>query len=360
MIARIVESSAELWRYELPVPIGGSGQTVVDIIVVTMRDADGHDGMGYSYVMGGGGEPVAMLARTMLARFVTGQPPLAPQALWRRIAGSLNRLGRGAGYVALCAIDICAWDLHARARDVPLGIAMGGAARTMPVYGSGGLWPFMAPDEAVARVHEYIARGIRGVKIRVAGIDADLARMEAVYDMLPDGVHLMADANERCDLLRARWLAAACAEHEMLWLEEPLPAYDYAGFAQLAATSPVAIATGEHLQGCVEFAPLFEGKGCALAQPDPAMMGGITECLRLATIAEHLGVVVAPHFNPALFIHVAAAAPAMQWLEDFPVLEPLFDDPPTWDAKGDFALPEGPGHSIRFKPDARERLRVHD
>jgi L-alanine-DL-glutamate epimerase-like enolase superfamily enzyme len=358
MRARITESSAELWRYELPTPIGGSGTTVVDIVVVTMRDADGTDGMGWSYVMGGGGEPVCALARSMLARFVADQPAMAPQALWRRCAGSLNRLGRGAGYLALCAIDICAWDLHARAMDLPLGIAMGGAARTMPLYGSGGLWPFMAPDEAADRVRQYVARGIRGVKMRVAGTHADLARMAAVYDALPDNVHLMADANERCDLLRARWLAAACAEHEMLWLEEPLPAYDYAGFAQLAPTSPVAIATGEHLQGCAEFQPLFAAKGCALAQPDPAMMGGITECLRLATVAEHFGVVVAPHFNPALFIHVAAAAPAMQWLEDFPVLEPLFDDPPTWDKNGDFAMPTGPGHSIRFQPGVRERLQV--
>ncbi len=358
MRARITETTAELWRYELPTPIGGSAVSIVDIVVVTMRDADGHDGMGYSYVMGGGGEAVVGLARSMLARFVDGEPALAPQALWRRIAGSLNRLGRGAGYLALCAIDICAWDLAARVQDLPLGIALGGAARLMPVYGSGGLWPFMAPDEAVAQVERYLARGIRGVKMRVAGADADIARMGAVYDALPEGVHLMADANERCDLLRARWLAAACAEHEMLWLEEPLPAYDYAGFGQLAASAPVAIATGEHLQGCAEFQPLFENRGLALAQPDPAMMGGITECLRLATVAEHRGVVVAPHFNPALFIHVAAAAPAMQWLEDFPVLEPLFDDPPTWDSNGDFALPEGPGHSIRFRPGVREELRV--
>jgi L-alanine-DL-glutamate epimerase-like enolase superfamily enzyme len=358
--ARISDCTAELWRYKFDNPMGGSMLTSVDVIVVTLADSDGATGMGFSYVIGGGGEPVVGMARSLLARFVNDQEIVAPAALWRRLAASLNRLGRGVGYNALCAIDIAAWDLHARRLGVPLGIALGGEPRIMPVYTSGGFGAFISPKEAVDKAKAALARGTRGIKIRVAGVHADLARMKAVKDVLPDGVHLMADANERCDLLRARWLASACAEHGMLWLEEPLPSYDYAGFAQLARNSPVAIATGEHLQGCAEFHPLLEAKALAVAQPDPAMMGGITEIMRFCHIAEAAGVVVAPHFNPALFIHVAAAAPAMKWLEDFPVLEPLFAKPLEWDKNGDMAMPTGPGHGIEFHADARARYLVKD
>jgi len=358
MSRKIVESAAELWRYPFPTPMGGSALTSVDIVVVSLGDEDGATGMGYSYVLGGGAAPVKAMASELLARFVAGQTAVSPAALWRRMAASFNRLGRGAGYLALCAVDIALWDLHARARNLPLGIAMGGEPRAMPVYGSGGLGAFISPEEAAEKAKRYAARHVKGVKIRVAGHHADLARMRAVRDALPDGVHLMADANERCDLLTAKWLARACADHGALWLEEPLPAYDYEGFAALAATSPVAIATGEHLQGAVEFEPLFAAKACALAQPDPAMMGGITEVLRLCTIAEHQGVVVAPHFNPALFVHVAAAAPAIRWLEDFPVLEALFDIPPSWNEQGEMTLPDRPGHGIAFREGVREEYLV--
>ena len=89
-------------------------------------------------------------------------------------------------------------------------------------------------------------------------------------------------------------------------------------------------------------------------------MGGITEILRLCAIAEAAGVVVAPHFNPALFIHVAAAAPAMKWLEDFPVLEHVFAKPLAWDKNGDMAMPTVPGHGIEFHPDARGRYLVRE
>jgi L-alanine-DL-glutamate epimerase-like enolase superfamily enzyme len=357
---RVTGCAAELWRYKFDTPMGGSMLTSVDMIVVTLRDSDGATGTGFSYVIGGGGEPVLGMARMQLERFVKDQEIAAPAALWRRLAASLNRLGRGVGYNAICAIDIAAWDLNARSRNLPLGVALGGEPRVMPVYTSGGFGAFISPEEAVERAKAALARGVRGVKIRVAGAHADLARMRAVKDVLPPGVHLMADANERCDLLRAKWLAAACAEHGMLWLEEPLPAYDYAGFDNLARTSPVAIATGEHLQGAMEFHPLLESKSIAVAQPDPAMMGGITEILRLCAIAEAAGVVVAPHFNPALFIHVAAAAPAMRWLEDFPVLEHMFAKPLAWDKNGDMAMPTGPGHGIEFHPDARGKYLVKE
>ena len=76
------------------------------------------------------------------------------------------------------------------------------------------------------------------------------------------------------------------------------------------------------------------------------MMGGITESLRLAQIAEHYNLVVSPHFLPALFIHLAGAAPAIRWMEDFPLLEPLFDNPVTMDAEGNISPSEVPGHGI--------------
>ncbi len=356
--SKIVRATAELWRYPLPGVTGGSGITEVDVIVVDLETADGISGTGFSYVLGGGGSTVAATARDMIARFVADTELIAPAALWRRLAGSLNRLGRGTGYLAIAAIDVAAWDLYAKRLGVPLGVALGGEPRAVPVYGSGGFGPAQAPDDAVKRALEYAAMGCSAVKLRLAGNGADIARVRAVSDALPDDMHLMADVNEKCDLVTARWLANECGEFNLLWLEEPLPATDIAAYAELSAASPVPLATGEHHQGLVELAPFFEQRCCSVVQPDLAMMGGITEALRVATIADYYGLVVAPHFLPALFIHLAAACPSVRWMEHFPLLEPLFDNPVQMDSSGAISAANAAGHGLNWADGARLEFRI--
>ena len=358
--AQIVRAGAELWRYPLPRVTGGSGITAVDIVVVDLQTADGVTGTGFSYVLGGSGALVAAAATDLIERFVTNQTLPPPAALWRRLASSLNRLGRGIGYLAIAAIDVAAWDLHAKRMGVPLFVALGGEPRAVPVYGSGGFGPTQAPDVAAQRALDYAAMGCGAVKLRLAGNAADVERMEAVAAVLPSGVRMMADANEKCDLVQARWLANECDAFNLLWLEEPLPATDIAGYAALAVSSPVSIATGEHHQGLVELAPFFDNRSCAVVQPDLAMMGGITEALRVAIVAEYYGIVVAPHFLPSLFIHLAAAAPAVRWLEHFPLLEPLFEAPVEMGADGTLAPSDDLGHGIVWKEGAREQFRISD
>jgi L-alanine-DL-glutamate epimerase-like enolase superfamily enzyme len=124
------------------------------------------------------------------------------------------------------------------------------------------------------------------------------------------------------------------------------------------AYSGVAIATGEHLQGLDEATPFLAEGLCGVFQPDLAMMGGLTECLRVARMAEGLGVEVSPHFLPNLFVHLAAAAPNVTWLEDFPLLEPLFSSPMSFDAAGQLAMPNVPGHGLDWAEGARGSFRI--
>ena len=170
----------------------------------------------------------------------------------------------------------------------------------------------------------------------------------------------MLDANERCDLCRAQWLVEESAKAGVLFVEEPLAADNVDGYRKLAASSPVAIATGEHLQGSKQGAVFVKEGLCSVIQPDLAMMGGLTECWRLTQLAEHCGIDVAPHFLPSIFIHLAAASPNLTWLEHFPLLEPLFKEPRMMDDHGNMSLPETPGIGIEWADGAREEFLVQE
>ncbi|MDW8398831.1 MAG: hypothetical protein RMK90_09735, partial [Acetobacteraceae bacterium] len=90
-------------------PVGGSGVAMVDVIAATLTDADGAEGLGFSYVIGGGGEAAAAIAASLAERFLAGRPVPAPRIAWRRMAASFNRSGPGPNLVALAALDVALW-----------------------------------------------------------------------------------------------------------------------------------------------------------------------------------------------------------------------------------------------------------
>ena len=184
-------------------------------------------------------------AQAMLERFVTGRPPAHPEARWREIAASFNRSGAGPYGTALAALDVAAWDLYAKTLDVPIGVAMGGAARRVAVYGSGYFPVGQDPAAAAEAARDYVKRGVRAVKPRAAGDARDRALLLAVAEAV--GVPLMVDANEKCTPTSAAQLVRTAAEVNALFVEEPLPALDLAAYRTLARSSAVPLATGEHL-----------------------------------------------------------------------------------------------------------------
>ncbi|MCW5770786.1 MAG: hypothetical protein KIT16_04060, partial [Rhodospirillaceae bacterium] len=267
MHAKIKRAEIDHLLYRLPGAVGGSGVSAVDVYIVDLECADGTTGSGFSYGLRGGAPAVRAAAADLIDRFVLGHTADAPLATWRQMNTSLNRIGRGAHYMAMAAIDLALWDLHARQRKLTLGEALGGRPRPVPVYGSGGYTANQAPDAAAEMAVTQAKAGFPLVKLRLAGDRHDLARIRAVRDALPHHVDIAADANEKCDLARAQWLAKACADLGLVWLEEPLPATDYAGHAALARTAPIAIATGEHLQGVGECMPLLQSQAAAILNP---------------------------------------------------------------------------------------------
>jgi L-alanine-DL-glutamate epimerase-like enolase superfamily enzyme len=296
--------------------------------------------------------------RAQIAAHVISNAELPPAALWRRIVAGFNRTGLGPNLVALAAIDVAAWDLESRRRNLPLGKAMGGVPRAVPVYASGGFTATQTPAEAADAAVVHAKRGFSAVKPRVRGARTDLDILEAVRASLPKHVHIMLDANEKCDLLSARWLLSAAMDHGALFVEEPLPAHAVEGYRALATPVGASVAAGEHLQGRTAFLPFISERLVSLIQPDLAMAGGLTPVLEIAAIAEAFDVAVSPHFLPGLFVHAAAVSSAISWLEEFPLLEPLFEGWPTVQSDGRLSPRDAPGHGLVLEKSERQKFTV--
>lgn len=335
-------------------PRGGSGVRQVDIIVADITDSDGACGLGFSYVIGGGAAIPAKIAGNLAERFLSDASFVHPEAHWREIEASFNRTGGGPNLIALAALDVGLWDLHANRAGTSLGVAMGGDGGAVPVYGSGGFSPAMGPAEAADIAVAHREAGFRGVKPRVNAQPADAAVMQAVRAAVGDDISVMVDANEKGDLMRASRLLSAAADSGMLFVEEPLPAGDLLGYRTLATNAPVAIAAGEHLQGQDRFAALMADRIVSTIQPDLAMAGGLTPCLDVARRAGAFGVVVAPHFLPGLFVHFAGIVTSGLWIEDFPLLEEAFEGWPEMTATGEMSAGDTAGHGLRLTDAARE------
>jgi L-alanine-DL-glutamate epimerase-like enolase superfamily enzyme len=353
-MATISRSEASLINYKLGQAVGGSGVAAVDVIVVEIEDNDGASGLGFSYVLGGGGAIALQAAKLQLESFVQGFPLTPPRHLWQQITQSFNRLGLGVNLIALAAIDTAVWDLHARRQNVPLGVAMGGKLRAVPVYGSGGFNAQQEPRQAADTALGELGKGFKAVKLRVSGQPQSIEVLWHVRRSVGEIIHVMADANEKCDLVSAHRLMSVAKDVGLLFLEEPLPAHAYNGYRALKAGGGlVPIATGEHMQDLRQMVSLMSERIVSVVQPDLAMIGGLSPALDLAHTAELLDVTVSPHFLPGIFAHLAAASSSVQWLEDFPLLEPLFDGWPMMGKNGTLT-PDGrlPGHGIQLSEKA--------
>lgn len=350
-MSTIASVAVDLVELKFDKPLGGSGVTGVDIVFAEIKDSDGRAGLGFSYVIGGGaGARIASLAQTLAGQFLTGKPCKPPAGHWADIKKSFNRTGDGPNLLALAALDVANWDLKAHQDEVPLCVALGGAPAPVPVYASGGFSPAAPPEASAELAARYVAQGYRGVKPRVNVVPEDAQVLAAVRRAIGDGAQLMTDANEKGSVDAAVRLLECAADQGAVFVEEPLPSGDVLGYRALAALArSTPIATGEHMQGHDRFVAAMADGYARYIQPDLAMVGGLTPALAVARHAAAHGIVVAPHFLPGLFVHLAGSFRGELLLEEFPLIESALEGWPSLDSGGTMTPPAAIGHGLRRK-----------
>ncbi|OZF51447.1 L-talarate/galactarate dehydratase [Rhodococcus sp. 14-1411-2a] len=302
--------------------------TEVVFLFAEIRTEQGHEGIGFGYSKRAGG-PAQFAHAQEIAPVLIGEDPNDIGKIWNKLVWAGASVGRsGVATQAIAAIDIALWDLKAKRAGLPLAKLIGSARDSVQTYNTSGGFLHTPIEEVMENAAISLANGIGGIKLKVGQPDwrADIARVTAVREFLGDDVPLMVDANQQWDRPTAQRMGRILEQFDLVWIEEPLDAYDAEGHSQLARSLDTSIATGEMLASVGEHVRLIEAGSVDILQPDAPRIGGITQFLKLATLAEHHNLQLAPHFAMEIHLHLAAVYPLQTWVEHFDWLDPLFDE----------------------------------
>ena len=314
-------------------------------------------------------EVTKTLIDVLLAPAVTGRDPLDGAAIWDAMYRLMRPRGHALGFMpeAMSGIDIAILDVAGKALGVPTHTLLGGAQRTsVRTYASVLQW--IDPEDLPSVAEHHRDRGFTAMKVKI-GQDrrADRRRIEAARAAVGDDFDLMADANCRYSAAEALTITEILADQAFVWLEEPVPPEDLAGYRTLGQKARVAIAGGECECTHYRFAQLLSLGAFDVIQPDICRAGGLTACHRIGVLADAHNVRVAPHVSIGSAIHIAAslqwaASEPSVWIHELPVFEnPLVDDllvePLQW-ADGYLQVPSGPGIGVDIRSDVLEKYRT--
>ena len=258
----------------------------------------------------GWGEPVIEgRARTVetavaeLADYLIGKDPSRINDLWQ----TLYRAGfyRGGPILmsAIAGIDQALWDIKGKVLGAPVYELLGGLVRDkMKMYSwVGG----DRPAEVIAGIRKLQAIGFDTFKLNGCEemalidnsrtVDAAVAVVAEIREAFGNTIEFGLDFHGRVAAPMARVLIRELEPYRPLFIEEPVLAEQAEYYPRLAAMTHIPIAAGERMFSRYDFKRVFTAGGIAIIQPDLSHAGGITECHKIAAMAEAYDVALAPH-----------------------------------------------------------------
>ncbi|WP_051231650.1 mandelate racemase/muconate lactonizing enzyme family protein [Stutzerimonas azotifigens] len=312
-------------------------------------------------------EVVASAINEVAGHLIQGECALDTERLWERLTWTMIPRGQS-GYAshAIAAIDIALWDIKAKALGLPLWRLLGGARSEVPVYTTFG-FSFLGRDELVEAARHWVAQGNTRLKMTVAAeamlhrdhkpvnavIAEDARRVLAVREAVGDDVEIYIDANCNLDAVHALQLAQRVEEARIGFFEEPIMHNDIRQMADLRQRTSIRIAAGQNEGQAYRFRDMLVQGAVDVVQPNVAITGGYTQCLKIAGLASAFNVSYAnggawPFHN--MHIHAGLANGSLVEYHHPAVLmsRMIYKDLPEA-RNGKLALPETPG--LGFEPD---------
>jgi galactonate dehydratase len=266
-------------------------------LFVRVECDEGHVGWGEASLEGWA-EAVDGAMEALKDRFV-GHDPFAIEDIWQ--IGYRGGFYRGGPVLmsAIAGLDQALWDLKGRALGQPAWQLMGGKVRErIRAYAwIGG----DRPDDIAAAAKARRAQGFSAVKMNATAemdylvapkLDEVVERVKAAQ---AEGMDVGVDFHGRVHRPMAKQLAKLLEPLGLLFIEEPILSENPEALVQLANLVSTPIAVGERLYSRWDFKPFLASGAVDIIQPDLSHAGGLTECRKIAAMAESYDVAVAPH-----------------------------------------------------------------
>ncbi len=253
--------------------------------------------------------PTAHIWSRSVSEILLGQNPLEVEALWDKLyEGTIYHARRGLGIMLMSAIDIALHDLRGKLLGVPAYQLLGGAARAeVTPYAT--LFPSMPLGRSWAEmqtlcfdlIDKALALGFRAMKMEMLFYDlvSDRELVRFTHECrkrVGQDRDFMVDVGYRWKNFNdALWVLRSVEDAKLFFIETPLHTDDLDGLARLADATTTPVAVGEFLQSRHEFKELMDRGHCDVIQPDLGRVGGLTEAIRCARMAEERGLYCIPH-----------------------------------------------------------------
>ncbi|WP_426170006.1 galactonate dehydratase [Pseudoduganella sp. R-34] len=258
----------------------------------------------------GWGEPVIEgKARTVetavheFSQYLVGQDPRRINDLWQVMYRGGFYRGGAILMSAIAGIDQALWDIKGKALGVPVYELLGGLVRDrMKTYSwVGG----DRPADVIAGIKTLREAGFDTFKMNgteefgiiesSAAVDAAVTRIAEIREAFGNQIEFGIDFHGRVAAPMAKVLLRELEPYRPLFVEEPVLAEQAEYYPRLAESTSIPLAAGERMFSRFEFKNVFQAGGISIVQPDLSHAGGISECLKIAGMAEAYDVALAPH-----------------------------------------------------------------
>jgi D-galactarolactone cycloisomerase len=269
--------------------------------LIRVHTSEGITGIGEIFGAGNFAFANQSIVNHVIKPLVVGKNPLDVNVIWHDVYNAVRDHGqKGMPICCLSGIDIAFWDIIGKSASLPLYQVLGGRAREQFVaYGYGMM--FRKCDDLPAVYEEEVARivemGFTAAKMKIGlGVQEDSELAAAVRRGAGDDFKLMADANHAYTVGEAIQLGQALRDLGFYWFEEPVMPEDYDGYGSIRAALPgIHIAGGEAEWTRFGHRELLTRRCVDILQPEVAATGGISEFMKILSMAHAFGTPVIPH-----------------------------------------------------------------
>lgn len=349
------------WPRHKPISNGKHTYTHSSLGVVRIETDAGVTGIGL-----GGTGLVGQATIQVLTHELMGEDPIDVERLWHKMWVPKIIGRRGLTTRAISAIDIGLWDIRAKVAQMPLYKLLGGFRDRVPTYIAGG---YYEEGKGLRELQEEMVTsvnmGARAVKMKVGAvpIPEDVARVKAVREAVGPDVKLLVDANCAYRAYEAVQFAKRVEQFDVFWFEEPVAPDDYEGHRKVAEASSIPVATGENEYTRYGFRDLIEHKAAAILNADAKVLGGVTEFMKVAALAQAHDLDVAPHGSQDIHVHLVSAIANGLILEYYrdsvdPMWGKMYHHTLGVNDDGTVSPPNVPGHGAEPNYEALEPFRV--